>query len=182
MRIKKCISYLCISSLHLIFFFRFGNWINISTLRMSRIHHDTDGATVLTFELNIFHYNGPRTYCQHSCIISESSIFFYFINAGIYYFHITYLPKSNIETHVINFYSHFLTTCVETWRKKKWQMFHCFVFLWLMSHREISSRLKTSSLPTQVFNEEEHSFACSYTSFEQMSANFTVLTLTHISL
>lgn len=47
-----------------------------------------------------------------------------------------------------------------------------------MSHREISSRLKTSSLPTQVFNEEEHSFACSYTSFEQMSANFTVLTLT----
>lgn len=48
MRIKKCISYLCISSLHLIFFFRFGNWINISTLRMSRIHHDTDGATVLT--------------------------------------------------------------------------------------------------------------------------------------
>lgn len=73
------------------FFFRFGNWINISTLRMSRIHHDTDGATVLTFELNIFHYNGPRTYCQHSCIISESSILFYFINAGIYYFHITYL-------------------------------------------------------------------------------------------
>lgn len=134
------------------FFFRFGNWINISTLRMSRIHHDTDGATVLTFELNIFHYNGPRTYCQHSCIISESSIFFYFINAGIYYFHITYLPKSNIETHVINFYSHFLTRCVETWRKKNWQMFHCFVFLWLMSHREISSRLKTSSLPTQVFN------------------------------
>lgn len=48
-----------------------------------------------------------------------------------------------------------------------------------MSHREISSRLKTSSLPTQVFNEEEHSFACSYTSisFKQMSANFTVLNM-----
>lgn len=57
-------------------------------------------------------------------------------------------------------------------------MFHCFVFLWLMSHREISSRLKPSSLPTHVFNEEEHSFACSYTSLEQMSANFTMLTLT----
>lgn len=133
------------------FFFRFGNWINISTLRMSRIHHDTDGATVLTFELNIFHYNGPRTYCQHSCIISESSILFYFINAGIYYFHITYLLKSNTETHVISFYSHFLTTCVETWGKKNWQMFHCFVFLWLMSHREISSRLKTSSLANSSF-------------------------------
>lgn len=117
-----------------------------------------------------------------SALMHYIRIVYLFINAGIYYFHITYLPKSNIETHVINFYSHFLTTCVETWRKKNWQMFHCFVFLWLMSHREISSRLKTSSLPTQVFNEEEHSFACSYTSFEQMSANFTVLTLTHISL
>lgn len=111
------------------FFFRFGNWINISTLRMSRIHHDTDGATVLTFELNIFHYNGPRTYCQHSCIISESSIFFYFINAGIYYFHITYLPKSNIETHVINFYSHFLTRCVEICREKKLTNVSLFCFL-----------------------------------------------------
>lgn len=164
------------------FFFRFGNWINISTLRMSRIHHDTDGATVLTFELNIFHYNGPRTYCQHSCIISESSIFFLLYKRWNLLFSYNLSPKIQHWNACHQLLQPFSNYMCRNLKEKNWQMFHCFVFLWLMSHREISSRLKTSSLPTQVFNEEEHSFACSYTSFEQMSANFTVLTLTHISL
>lgn len=149
---------------------------------MSRIHHDTDGATVLTFELNIFQY------------VRSTNI----LSALMHYIRIVYLFLLYKRWNLL--FSYNLSPKIQHWnachqllqpfsnymcrnlKEKNWQMFHCFVFLWLMSHREISSRLKTSSLPTQVFNEEEHSFACSYTSFEQMSANFTVLTLTHISL
>lgn len=164
------------------FFFRFGNWINISTLRMSRIHHDTWWSDRSNFWAKYFSLQRSTNILSALMHYIRIVYLFFLYKRWNLLFSYNLSPKIQYWNACHQLLQPFSNYLCRNLKEKNWQMFHCFVFLWLMSHREISSRLKTSSLPTQVFNEEEHSFACSYTSFEQMSANFTVLTLTHISL